>query len=119
MLFIKLSVLDLYDQLFERKHQKGKGRLRKACMVMMGVVTAHFLACFFTTVFTCNPVNKNWDPNVPGGCMDSRKRMIATAGINLVIDMVIAALPIPEVWRLHLNVRRKVLLCLVFGTGVL
>ena len=113
MLSIKLSVLDLYNQIFV------VGKLHKAFMLMMGVVIAHFLICFFTTLFTCSPMPKNWDPNVPGQCMDSRMRMIVTAAINLIIDIVIAALPMKGVLHLQIDFRKKLALCLIFGIGIL
>jgi len=85
------------------------------------VVTNGFFYTFymFFMTFYCSPRSKIWNQLQPGKCLPFWP-MILTAGIyNICVDIAMLVLPMSYVWRLHVGVKRKVELSLLFGTGIL
>ena len=114
MLCIKLSALHFYYRVFGGIQDS---RFCKACLVMMAVVTLYFVVCIVTVLLSCIPMSKNWDSDIPGNCVDGSTRMIVTAAINLIIDIMIVALPMPVIQNLNLQSKQRRLLYAVFGAG--
>jgi len=54
---------------------------------------------------------------VPGKCIQLSHYGIAIACLEVVLDFVILVLPVREIARLQMSVRRKVALCCVFLLG--
>lgn len=68
----------------------------------------------------CRPLSYNWDITVPGGhCGNQNAAFSAVSGIDIVIDVMIAVLPLPSVWRLHVPTATKLALSGLFGLGLL
>jgi hypothetical protein len=76
-----------------------------ACVVNQIIFT-------FVLSFGCNPVAKQWDPSIPGKCMNTVASYYALAGTSLGFDVIIIALPLPILLRLQLKLRQKVALSL-------
>lgn len=49
--------------------------------------------------------------------MDINAAAWSVAAINMSLDAVVLFMPMPQLWRLQLNMRKKCLLTLMFGTG--
>ena len=58
-------------------------------------------------MFQAWPISKNWYPDEPGITIDEFSMYIALACTELVLDVVVLALPWPVVWRLHMDTSRK------------
>ncbi|KAJ5736654.1 uncharacterized protein N7483_001779 [Penicillium malachiteum] len=48
-----------------------------------------------------------WDVTVKGTCGDGTGLMYASAGFNLVINLIVVALPMPVIWTLQMPKERK------------
>lgn len=59
---------------------------------------------------------ENWDKSLPGRCNNINAQSWASAGWNIVLDLVVVILPMPMLWRMNLNPRKKFLVMLMFGT---
>lgn len=59
---------------------------------------------------------ENWDKSRPGRCNNINAQSWASAGWNIVLDLVVVILPMPMLWRMNLNPRKKFLVMLMFGT---
>ncbi|KAK6584926.1 hypothetical protein PZA11_003150 [Diplocarpon coronariae] len=81
-----------------------------AFVVMCGIQV------FFTSVFTCIPVSAFWGAT-RGRCINQVVVQFFNAGLNILTDILILALPVRVVWGLHLPHRQKVGLMFVFGLG--
>ncbi|KAI1636668.1 hypothetical protein F4809DRAFT_608529 [Biscogniauxia mediterranea] len=92
----KLSILSYYLRLTPKSSFVWSVRATSVCIVMYTV------GLLFGTLFACTPMRKAWDVNVTDGhCLNPAGRSIATAGLNLVSDLVIFCLPLPVVYELQ------------------
>jgi len=53
----------------------------------------------------------------PVYCIDQNLFYYFAAAANISSDIVIALIPIPQLWRLNLTIKKKLLLSAVFGVG--
>lgn len=87
---------------------------------MIGVITAWSVAFFLATVFQCGT---NWQLNwAPIGdflveCPNTLNTPPAFAATDVVTDVIIIVMPIPQIWRLHLSVERRIGIIAVFLVG--
>ncbi|RAL06173.1 uncharacterized protein BO80DRAFT_460417 [Aspergillus ibericus CBS 121593] len=109
----KLSMISLYTTLFPSR------RFTYAIWAMTILVLAYFIAfiCLFLT--QCHPVSYGWNP-VPGGsCRSLFIQEILSITLNMVIDTLIAVLPIPALWRLKMAIRNKITISVMFAMGLI
>lgn len=76
--------------------------------VVLGLVTVSQLIFTFLLSFACTPVEKQWDPSVPGTCINTLPTYFALGGTSLAWDVLIIVLPFPILRRLQLDKRNKV-----------
>ncbi|PYI01928.1 hypothetical protein BO78DRAFT_326440 [Aspergillus sclerotiicarbonarius CBS 121057] len=109
----KLSMLSLYTTLFPSR------RFTYAIWAMTTLVLAYFIAFMSIFLTQCHPVSYGWRP-VPGGnCRSLFIQEILSITLNMVIDTLIAVLPIPALWRLKMAVRNKVTISVMFAMGLM
>lgn len=114
MYWAKLSVLMLYLRVF------GINRpFRYTVFFVMTIWTMYIIADVLVITFECNPVQKAWDPLVPGHCINIINVGVAIGYFNLITDCMILILPIPMLWSLQLALRMKLAVLAMFMTGVL
>lgn len=110
----KVSILFMFYRIFDLS------RLGKACLVAIGafvILWSIISTCLF--IFTCAPVQKLWLPSVSGHCIDLVGRWIANAASNVVTNLVILCLPVPQVLRMTLSRTEKLAVTMVFAQGFL
>lgn len=96
--------------------------MRITSLLTMVVVAAFTTSALLATIFECNPVPyawKSWDGESEGSCVDINAFWWAHSGINIPLDLWIIAIAIPQVWKLHLPIRKKVYFVLMFSVGLL
>ncbi|KAL4862389.1 hypothetical protein BDV12DRAFT_207287 [Aspergillus spectabilis] len=88
------------------------------------VILAAIVACVcnqivFTIVlsFGCQPIARQWDPSIPGTCINTVASYYGLAGTSLGFDVIIIAFPLPILAQLQLKLRQKILLGFLFGLG--
>ena len=62
----------------------------------------------------CTPVNKAWDLNVEGSCVNIVLGTCIPGSINVLSDVVTVLLPVPLIWNLHMELNRKIQLVGIF-----
>ena len=68
----------------------------------------------------CHPIAYNWDKSIPGGhCENQNQTNFAVGVTNLVIDLLVVALPMPMLWKLQLTLSRKLQVMGMFGLGAM
>ncbi|GKZ95726.1 hypothetical protein AnigIFM59636_009734 [Aspergillus niger] len=67
----------------------------------------------------CIPLEKLWNPTIPGGCIDLAKFYYGLQIPNIVTDAVILALPLKHVWNLQVPRAQKIMLTGIFCLGAL
>ncbi|KAK6429692.1 hypothetical protein LTR95_014158 [Oleoguttula sp. CCFEE 5521] len=106
---IKMSYLRIFPQ-------KG---FRMACYGMMAIVFVYSSWCIWGQVFFCTPIAGFWDFKLAGTAKSFPKLPVwfTNAGINIVTDVAIVALPIPMIRQLKMAKRQKIALMGVFALG--
>lgn len=117
-MFTKLSILNFYLRFFPFTVFPG---LRTAIYATIGVTVASGIAFTGTMVFQCTPIHFMWslfdDPAPTGTCIDINLCGWIHGAFNLALDIWMLALPLPELLKLSLPMRKKVVVCLMFTVG--
>lgn len=75
------------------------------------------LSQLLIVIFNCNPINKFWDPTLPGTCIPNLPFWYINAAGNIVTDVSIFILPLPVLKSLNLERPQKILLMAIFSLG--
>ncbi|KAK7955862.1 uncharacterized protein PG986_005084 [Apiospora aurea] len=101
-------------------------RFRHAChgtvAFVVAFVVAFSIATFTVTIFSCAPVRYfyvGWAGDTAGTCIDINAFWFSQATINIVTDLWVMALPIPQIFKLGLERKKKIFLCMMFCVGLL
>ncbi|KAI8950443.1 hypothetical protein F4801DRAFT_590393 [Xylaria longipes] len=74
-----------------------------------------FIPVFLTN---CIPLSQYWDPKPTGWCRNTVISDSATVAGNLLLDILVLALPMPVLWRLQMSVRDKITVTAMFSIGL-
>ena len=85
----------------------------------MAIVIAFGFAVIVASIVQCNPLNKAFEPQLSGYCIQVGDVWYATASFAIITDLAIIALPINQIPSLSLPRPQKIGLVLVFGIGFL
>ena len=113
---IKLSVLFFYLHVFAVR------RFRVRVYAVMSIAMAWAVATLLMTIFSCTPPRAVWDivAYTKASCLAYPKEVFGLEFSNIVIDMIILALPLDELRRLQMRTGRKIAVAgaLLLGGGV-
>ncbi|KAL4810186.1 hypothetical protein BDV18DRAFT_54216 [Aspergillus unguis] len=112
----KSSFLLLYQRIFGIVKT-----FRYALAVSWFLIIGYFVSCVIASIVGCSPVSYLWGrfrhPSEPGSCFNEIAFFRWNGFANMALDILILFLPLPMVWRMRLDTRRKVLLTGVFLMG--
>jgi hypothetical protein len=112
-LFIKLSILALYQRLFPIKGMKR-------AVNAVSLIVILWAACgILAGCFTCIPTEKLWHPMIEGGCMNLSKFYYGLQIPNIATDAIILLMPMHIVWNLPISKAQKLGLSAIFVLGFL
>ena len=106
--FAKLSILAFFRRLFPVRPMKV------ATWIIGAFVVAHGLASLLVAFFQCVPFAKILDFTVPGTCIDLMRWSQLMSIPNVISDIALIALPIPQIWSLQMSKPQKAGLTVVF-----
>ncbi|RFU26576.1 hypothetical protein B7463_g9767, partial [Scytalidium lignicola] len=86
-------------------------------ITLVTCVLAH-LAGTLVLIFNCSPVKKSWRPLTPGTCLPFGPTNYGLASTTIVFDVIIFFLPIPFLYALRMDNRRKYGIIGVFLLGL-
>ncbi|KAI1178498.1 hypothetical protein F4777DRAFT_576032 [Nemania sp. FL0916] len=111
---VKVCILSLYTVLFPSK------RFCRLCYAMIAVSIVFFLGVVTEPIFSCQPVQYNWDKTIPHGrCHGQILAYITNGVLNLVIDALILVLPMRTLYRLRMSGTKRIAIGAMFGLGAL
>ncbi|BCS21799.1 uncharacterized protein APUU_30024A [Aspergillus puulaauensis] len=96
-----------------------KGKLYWLHEILLWTNVPCYLAITLSFILACVPRQKLWESDLPGRCISSNGSLIASSAINVVSDITMLLFPLMVVMRLQLPTRTKLILGMVFGTGIL
>ncbi|KAI1178246.1 hypothetical protein F4777DRAFT_576303 [Nemania sp. FL0916] len=109
----KLSVLFFYKRIFISRPWNI------FMWVLIGIVSAWTIAFFFVNVLVSIPVSALWHPEAG----KSPKSLGADAVLwapsisDILLDAIILAVPVPQIWRLNMTTVRKLQITAIFSLG--
>lgn len=109
---VKVSLLLQYRRIFPVQW------IHRVAWVIIAFACMWNVAQTILVTFACVPYSI-LQPDFQQRCLSSLTIWYIAAGINIASDFVVWILPIPLLSSLQLPRRQKVLLCLVFGLGLL
>lgn len=113
---IKISICFLYLRIFPSH------RFRVAVWATQVFNVALLVAFITAELLQCQPINyfwQGWDGEHEGFCINLEAFVYSHAGINIVLDFWMLALPASQIWHLNLCMKKKVGVFAMFGFGVL
>lgn len=111
-MFSKASILFFYRRIFSIDT-----KALRFMQVLGFVLVANCLSAVFGLIFTNSPVEGQWDLSIPSTTIDTLPFWITMGAVNLVLDIIILAIPQTRVWKLQLTMRKKIAISLVFLLG--
>ena len=114
LLGYKFSILLLYLRLFG-----VSTRFRYCTWAVMFLVFGYLFSNLMTQFFSCRPIIKYWNSQIPGHCIIPINAAFSYGTMNFASDFFIALLPLPMVWRLKMSRRQKIGVMLVFMGGAM
>lgn len=109
----KFSILFLYRRIFTSH------RFHIVLWCVGAFVLAFAITAVFLQIFQCVPVEAIWYTNLERRCVNISADYIAMGTINIVTDVVILCLPMPQLWRLQMSRTHKMQLMGMFLLGSL
>lgn len=88
-----------------------------ACQILGIMSITWALANILTMVFKCKPINRSWNVDIPGTCLNAKTAMIANAVPNILTDVAIIALPLVVVARISVSPSERLSLIGLFMLG--
>jgi hypothetical protein len=112
----KISVLLFYLRIFPQQS------LRRAIYVTIVLCVLYIVTFVLATALQCIPIRiawEHWDGEHHGQCIDLNADAWASAAVNIVLDLIVIALPMKQLKNLSMSPRRKIGVMLMFLGGLL
>jgi hypothetical protein len=86
------------------------------------------IATFIVVMVQCTPLPFFWlrayafykmEPPMIGTCLDTRASQVPSSLTNCIGDLILLMMPFPVLWKLHMNMKRKLEIMFIFGVGLL
>jgi hypothetical protein len=100
--FSKGAILNLFLRLFHF------GTTRVIAYVVAGIIVVHTIVTVFVAIFQCHPIHQLWTEIVRTDCINTQLFFEYTSLPNIITDLVMLIIPLPEIWRLNTTTRMKV-----------
>ncbi|KZM24640.1 uncharacterized protein EKO05_0008579 [Ascochyta rabiei] len=109
----KISILLQYHRIFTIH------KMRIPVYAALAMTSVWGLTLLFTSIFSCIPVEAFWEVTEQGNakCVDIMALWYTNASVNIVTDILVAAIPIPGIWGLHIPKRQKIALLGILTIG--
>ncbi|KAI9777987.1 MAG: hypothetical protein M1816_004368 [Peltula sp. TS41687] len=111
---IKISILLLYRRIFSL--ERG---MKLAIYALLCFMVSYVLAFELSLAFSCQPVRKLIQPELPGRCFNSQAHALTNMILNIASDLLVFILPIPTSLALRLPKRRKFALLVIYLVGMM
>ena len=87
--------------------------------IALALVIGWFISTLSAIIFQCTPVEGAWNQPAAKHCINARAFFLGNGTASMIMDVLILCLPMPMVWRLQLNRKRKLALTGMFLLGSL
>lgn len=92
---------------------------RTLCWAVLGFSVLAMISIILGTCLICRPIMYSFDKTIPNGhCGNLLSFENYTAILSVILDLIIVVLPMPMLWGLQLQRKKKIGLSIVFGMGI-
>jgi hypothetical protein len=109
---VKLAILAFYWRVFVHPVFRYFVLATAAFIVAWGIGITVALG------IVCQPLESYWDRNVAGECLAMVTFTYFTNISNLITDIWIFLMPVPMIWHLQLQTKKKMMLTVIFCIGL-
>ena len=110
---IKISTLLLFDRVFPVQ------KFHRILWVVGLLVSAYTLIAMIIMIFQCKPLSGAWDPTIKSDCIDLSLVIIFMGCMNVLTDLLLLYLPLPQLWKLQMRWGTKMQVISIFSIGSL
>lgn len=114
--FVKVSIVLQFQRIFV---PLKKGTAYYSIQAIIWLNGIYYIVTFVAGILTCVPRRKIWEPTTRGHCLNSVNWFVASGLINVVSDFAILMIPIFCISVLHMPLKRKIGISVVFAIGLL
>jgi hypothetical protein len=100
----RLSIIYLYRRVFDVK------RFRTATTIAIIICVLWYIAEGFVAILQCQPIAGAWNKSIPAQCLGFRTHFVGVGTSNLLLDIIVLALPLKQLWCIILPIRQKFML---------
>ncbi|RFU32999.1 hypothetical protein B7463_g3331, partial [Scytalidium lignicola] len=112
---IKISILLFYLRIFPRQGFKY-------CVYALIAANIGYLISFeVISIWQCRPLDaawKRWDGTYPSKCNNINLQSWLSATFNIILDLFMFILPLPELYKLSMSPKKKFHIMLMFSVGL-
>lgn len=114
--FSKVAILSLYSRLFGVQSTWFRWFLRGSIAFMF----IHGAVYLLLVMFQCVPIEAIWNKLIDGKCLEVNYAIAFTgACMSIAEDVIILVLPIPQLWKLQMSLKKKIGIILLLSVGSL
>ncbi|KAI1379617.1 hypothetical protein F4677DRAFT_464850 [Hypoxylon crocopeplum] len=110
----KVSILFFYLKVFPKKS------FRICTWTLIIINLAYAVTYDFLLIFQCDPIPgawRFWDGEFEAKCISINVLGWSAAAINIALDLAVIVLPLPELFRLSLSLRKRLQIIAMFAVG--
>ncbi|KAK8247141.1 hypothetical protein IWZ00DRAFT_34728 [Phyllosticta capitalensis] len=109
--FAKVSILIQFLRIFV------DFRTRFASWFTIIFIITCCTVCLFGGIFACNPIHKFWNQSISGTCINYMAIWYMHAGMSILSDILIIITPLPIIFNMNLERKKKISLAVTFAIG--
>ncbi|GKT40512.1 satratoxin biosynthesis SC1 cluster protein 4 [Colletotrichum spaethianum] len=113
LVLAKLCIVALFGRLFPDR------RFQIVNKLVIAFLVGHGLVFLFVIMFECTPIAGIWDRTIERECVNVNAVAMASAILSIVEDFVILGLPIHQLIKLQLGIKKKLAVGLMLSLGSL
>lgn len=114
---VRFSAILFYDRIFETRNS----RYRYAIWISLAANAAWCLTFGLLALLTCLPVHAFWDRGMllpsPYRCLSTLDLQLSAGITSVLMDLMVLLVPLPRIWKLHTDRRKKARLLIIFILG--
>ncbi|RKF78926.1 putative integral membrane protein [Golovinomyces cichoracearum] len=107
----KVSILVFYHRVFVNEN------FQILCKWIIGLFIIPPIIFLWFIIFQCVPIQKVWNPAIPGSCIDIDVMILWGAIVSMIEDVIILIMPIPLLSGLKIGRMEKINVLGLFGLG--
>ena len=113
MAMVKTSTLLLFGRIFQAQ------KFHRILWAVGLFISVYSIISVIIMIFPCRPLKGAWDPTIKSECIDLSTPVIFMGSMNVLTDLLLLCLPLPQLWKLQMRRGTKIQLIGIFSIGSL